>query len=63
MLKNIDPLLAPELLYVLRSMGHGDEIVIVGFEIAMFGGSVVARSKRMYESRFESRISKSTHHD
>lgn len=29
MLKNIDPLLAPELLYVLRSMGHGDEIVIV----------------------------------
>jgi L-fucose mutarotase len=29
MLKNIDPLLTPELLYVLRAMGHGDEIVIV----------------------------------
>ena len=29
MLKNIDPLLTPELLYILRAMGHGDEIVIV----------------------------------
>ena len=29
MLKNIDPLLTPDLLHVLRAMGHGDEIVIV----------------------------------
>ena len=29
MLKNIDPLLTPELLSVLRRMGHGDEIAIV----------------------------------
>jgi len=29
MLKNIDPLLNGELLYVLRSMGHGDEIALV----------------------------------
>lgn len=29
MLKNLDPLLGPELLKVLRAMGHGDEIVIV----------------------------------
>ncbi len=29
MLKAIDPLLNPDLLYVLRAMGHGDEIVIV----------------------------------
>jgi len=29
MLRNIDPLLSPSLLYVLRSMGHGDEIAIV----------------------------------
>lgn len=29
MLKNIDPLLGPELLRVLRAMGHGDEIAIV----------------------------------
>lgn len=29
MLKNIDPLLGPDLLYILRRMGHGDEIVIV----------------------------------
>lgn len=29
MLKNIDPLLSPELLMVLRSMGHGDEIAVV----------------------------------
>jgi L-fucose mutarotase len=29
MLKGIDPLLGPELLAVLRSMGHGDEIALV----------------------------------
>ncbi len=29
MLKNIDPHLTPDLLYVLRAMWHGDEIVIV----------------------------------
>ncbi|MGY2374012.1 RbsD/FucU family protein [Pseudomonas sp. SDO524_S393] len=29
MLKRIDPLLSPELLFVLRSMGHGDDIAIV----------------------------------
>jgi L-fucose mutarotase len=28
-LKNIDPLLGPDLLRVLRAMGHGDEIAIV----------------------------------
>ena len=28
MLKNLDPLLSPDLLYVLRAMGHGDDIVI-----------------------------------
>ena len=29
MLKSIDPLLSPDLLYVLRAMGHGDEIAVV----------------------------------
>lgn len=29
MLKNLDPLLSPELLYVMSAMGHGDELVIV----------------------------------
>ena len=29
MLKAIDPLLGPDLLYVLRAMGHGDELAIV----------------------------------
>lgn len=29
MLKNIDPILTPDLLWCLRAMGHGDEIVIV----------------------------------
>src|SRR5690606_32302109 len=29
MLKNIPPILGPELLSTLRAMGHGDEIVIV----------------------------------
>lgn len=28
MLRNIDPILSPDLLYTLRAMGHGDEIVI-----------------------------------
>jgi L-fucose mutarotase len=29
MLKNVDPLLTPELLSVLASMGHGDDLVLV----------------------------------
>jgi L-fucose mutarotase len=29
MLKNIDPRLTPELLYVLAAMGHGDELAVV----------------------------------
>lgn len=29
MLKNTDPLLSPDLLYILAAMGHGDEIAIV----------------------------------
>ena len=29
MLKNLSPVLGPELLYTLRAMGHGDEIAIV----------------------------------
>lgn len=29
MLKNINPLLGPELLKILRAMGHGDELAIV----------------------------------
>ena len=29
MLKNLNPILGPELLFTLRAMGHGDEIAIV----------------------------------
>ncbi len=29
MLKNLDPLLSPDLLYILRAMGHGDDLVLV----------------------------------
>ncbi len=36
MLRNIDPILSPELLYTLRAMGHRDEIVIAD---ANFPGS------------------------
>lgn len=36
MLRNIDPILSPELLHTLRAMGHGDEIVIAD---ANFPGS------------------------
>lgn len=28
MLKNLDPILTPELLWVLRAMGHGDDLVL-----------------------------------
>ncbi|WP_170330439.1 RbsD/FucU family protein [Ruegeria arenilitoris] len=36
MLRNIDPILSPELILTLRAMGHGDEIVIAD---ANFPGS------------------------
>lgn len=40
MLKGIDPLLSPDLLAILRAMGHGDEIAIVD---ANFPASSTAR--------------------
>jgi len=36
MLRNLDPILSPDLLYTLRAMGHGDEIVLAD---ANFPGS------------------------
>lgn len=36
MLRNLDPILSPDLLHALRAMGHGDEIVIAD---ANFPGS------------------------
>jgi L-fucose mutarotase len=41
MLKNIDPLLTPELLFVLAAMGHGDELAVVD---ANFPADSVAHS-------------------
>jgi L-fucose mutarotase len=43
MLKGLDPLLNADLLYVLRAMGHGDELVIVdaNFPATMMGRRVV----------------------
>lgn len=40
MLKNIDPLLSADLLFALRSMGHGDDIIIGD---ANFPGDTIAR--------------------
>ncbi|MBL4725574.1 MAG: RbsD/FucU family protein [Rhizobiaceae bacterium] len=40
MLKNIDPLLSADLLFALRSMGHGDDIIIGD---ANFPGDAIAR--------------------
>ena len=40
MLKNIDPLLSPDLLQVLAAMGHGDDLVVVD---ANFPADAVAR--------------------
>ena len=44
MLKGLDPLLNADLLHVLRSMGHGDDLVIVdaNFPAASMGRQVVA---------------------
>lgn len=39
-LKNIDPILSPDLLHALRAMGHGDEIAIVD---ANFPATALAR--------------------
>ena len=45
MLKNIPPLLGPELLATLRAMGHGDEIVIADANFpAEFLGPTVHRA-------------------
>ena len=43
MLKNVDPLLSPELLATLRAMGHGDELAIVdaNFPAASSGPPVI----------------------
>ena len=43
MLKGIDPLLSAELLHALRSMGHGDDIVVVdaNFPAATMGRRLV----------------------
>lgn len=40
MLRGIDPILSPDLLRILRAMGHGDEIVVVD---ANFPGEASAR--------------------
>ena len=40
MLKNLDPILSPELLSVLAAMGHGDELAIVD---ANFPAATIAR--------------------
>jgi L-fucose mutarotase len=40
MLKGLDPLLTPDLLHVLRAMGHGDELVVAD---ANFPAASVAR--------------------
>jgi L-fucose mutarotase len=43
MLKNLDPLLNAELLYVLKSMGHGDDLVVCDTN---FPADSVARQTR-----------------
>lgn len=43
MLKGVNPLLSPDLLYVLAAMGHGDELAIVdcNFPAASIGRKIV----------------------
>lgn len=44
MLKNLNPLLTPELLWVLRSMGHGDDLCVCD---ANFPAQSIAGSKHL----------------
>ena len=44
MLKNVDPILTPELLWVLRAMGHGDDLVLAD---ANFPAQSVAGAKHL----------------
>jgi len=44
MLKNLDPILTPDLLWVLRAMGHGDELVLSD---ANFPSQSVAGAKHL----------------
>src|SRR5436190_14521130 len=43
MLKNLDPILTPELLFVLATMGHGDDLVVcdANFPAASIAGTTV----------------------
>jgi L-fucose mutarotase len=43
MLRGIDPLLSPEMLHALRTMGHGDEIVVAdaNFPASSLGPAVI----------------------
>ena len=43
MLKNLDPVLTPDLLRILRAMGHGDDIAIVDADSAESSGPPVVR--------------------
>jgi L-fucose mutarotase/ribose pyranase (RbsD/FucU family) len=47
MLKGLNPLLTPDVLYALCAMGHGDEVVIVD---AHYPADVVARSLHRFLS-------------
>ncbi len=44
MLKNVDPILTPDLLWVLRAMGHGDDLVLAD---ANFPAQSVAGTKHL----------------
>lgn len=44
MLKNLDPILTPDLLWVLRAMGHGDDLVLAD---ANFPSQSIAGAKHL----------------
>ena len=48
MLKGIDPLLSPDLLRVLRAMGHGDEIAIVASSEPRLYGNIIVKKGVIY---------------
>lgn len=52
MLKNIDPILSPDLLQVLRAMGHGDEIATVDANYPAYAaGRPVVRADGLESTR------------
>ena len=62
MLKGLDPLLGPDLLHALASMGHGDELVVADCDLGLtrFGKETVFDFARHHRVEHYGRITSQT---